>query len=189
MGRLPGEVVAEPDVTDLALTHEVVECPEGLLQRRAGIPAVHLVEIDVVGLQAFQARLDGPQHVHPCRAGPVEVVAHRQAELGGQDDLLPQALQGIPEQGLAFPAGVDVGGIDEVDAAVQCVLHHAGGRGLVQRAHLVPPERHGAQRDLAHDKPRFPQRPVLHSLPPLSGAMIAKDPPEVTPRRRLQEST
>jgi hypothetical protein len=46
------------DVADLALADEIVERAQRLLDRRQRIVIVLLVEIDVVGLQPRQARLD-----------------------------------------------------------------------------------------------------------------------------------
>src|SRR3979411_1091260 len=43
--------VAEADVPGLALTHDLGECLHRLLQRRARVVAVALVEVDVVGAQ------------------------------------------------------------------------------------------------------------------------------------------
>ena len=57
-GDLPGGVVGQPDVADLALSDEVVVHGQGLLQRGVRVGVVGVVEVDVVGLQAAQARLD-----------------------------------------------------------------------------------------------------------------------------------
>ena len=57
-GDLPGGVVGQPDVADLALPDQIVVDRKGLLQRRVRVGVVGVVEVDVVGLQAAQARLD-----------------------------------------------------------------------------------------------------------------------------------
>ena len=58
LGDLPGGMVGQADVADLALPDEVVVGRQGLLQRRVRVGIVGVVEVDVVGLQAAQARLD-----------------------------------------------------------------------------------------------------------------------------------
>ncbi len=57
-GDAPGRKVGIADVAHLALAHEIVERAQRLLDRRQRIVIVLLVEIDVVGLQPLQARLD-----------------------------------------------------------------------------------------------------------------------------------
>ncbi len=58
MGDLPGGMVGQADIADLALPDEIVIRRQGLLQRRVRVGIVGVVEVDVVGLQAAQARLD-----------------------------------------------------------------------------------------------------------------------------------
>ena len=58
LGDLPGGMVGQADVADLALPDQVVVDREGLLQRRVRVGVVGVVEVDVVGLQAAQAGLD-----------------------------------------------------------------------------------------------------------------------------------
>ena len=172
-GALPGKIIAEPDMADLALADQVIQRPQGLLQGRAGIPAVHLVQVDVVGLQPLEARLDPPHDVHPGGAAPVEVLAHRHADLGGQDDLLPHAFQRVAQQGLALPARIDVRRVDEIDSPVEGQAHHLRGGLLVQAAETIPAELHRPESHLAHDQTCPSQCPVSHSTPP--AANVAGD--------------
>ena len=58
LGDLPGGMVGQADVADLALPDQIVVGRQGLLQRRVRVGIVGVVEVDVVGLQAAQARLD-----------------------------------------------------------------------------------------------------------------------------------
>lgn len=52
---LPGRHVAQADVAHLARAHHVIQRGKHFLQRREGIEAVQLVQVDVVKLQPFQA--------------------------------------------------------------------------------------------------------------------------------------
>ncbi len=90
-GRLPGEVIAQPDVAHLPLPDQIVQAAQRLLERRIAVPSVYLVQVDVIGLQPLQARLRAAHDVHARRPAAVEVLAHREPDLGGQDDLLPDA--------------------------------------------------------------------------------------------------
>lgn len=52
-----------------------------------------------------------------------------EAELGGEDDLVPAALEGLPEVALgAAEAAVDVGGVEEGDARVEGGVDDGAGR-------------------------------------------------------------
>ena len=80
---------------------------------------MHLVKVDVVGLQPLQTALDFAHDVHAGGAASVEVVAHGEPDFRGQDDFLPCALQGVAEESFALPEAVHIRRIDEVDAPVQ----------------------------------------------------------------------
>ena len=166
-GRLPGHEVGQPDVADLSLTHEVVQRPQGLLERGVAVPSVHLVQVDVVGLEATQTAFHLAQDVHAGGAAPIEVAAHGQPDLRGQHDVLPDALQGVAQESLALAEAVHVGGVDQVDAVVQGHLHHPRGVLLAQVAHVhLAAELHAAQRHLAHDESGMSKFSVLHPLSP-----------------------
>ena len=85
--------------------------------RRVG--PVGLVEVDVVGVEPAQAVLDLPHDPAAGRPAVVRVLAHRRHELGGQHDLVAPALERLADDLLRLAAGVHVGGVDEVDAAVE----------------------------------------------------------------------
>ena len=55
---LPGGMVGQPDIADLSLPDEIVIRRQGLLQWSVRVGIVGVVEVDVVGLQTAQARLD-----------------------------------------------------------------------------------------------------------------------------------
>jgi len=125
------------DVADLALADEVGEGAEGLLDVGVGARPVDLVEVDVVGLEAAQGVFDGADDPAPRAALPVGVVAHGAVELGGEDDVVAASLDGFSDDLFGFASGVDVGGVDEVDAGVEGGVDDAGwtrrGRGCPRR--------------------------------------------------------
>ena len=81
------------------------------------VGAVHLVQVDVIGAESAQAVLDLTHDPLP-RAPLVRVFAHRHAELGGNDEVIPVSLDGPGDDFLGLAAGVDVGGVGDVDARV-----------------------------------------------------------------------
>ena len=112
--------------SDLALPLQIGECPEGLLDVGAWVRAVHLIQVDPVGLQPPQTVLDLTDDPAPRVAALVRVTAftrphtHLTVDLGGQDDVVaPSAGQRLTNDRLRFALGVDVSCVDEVDAGIQ----------------------------------------------------------------------
>jgi len=90
----------------------------------SGIGAVQLVEVDVVGPQPPKRVLDGGDD--PAPRGPLVVRAlpDRAAELGGEHDVVPAALQRLADHLLGVAVGV--GGVDDVDARVDRLVDDPG---------------------------------------------------------------
>ncbi|CAB5066407.1 unannotated protein [freshwater metagenome] len=61
--ELVREEVAAADVAHLAGAHHVVECLHRLVERCVRVPEVHLVEVDVIGLQSAQRVVECPHDV------------------------------------------------------------------------------------------------------------------------------
>ncbi len=150
-----------PDVDDLALGDEQLHRLPDLVPGRVPVDVVHLVQVDVVGLQAAQAGLAGvadvpgrePRRVRPAVA-PVE-------DLGGEHDLLPPLpALGEPatDDRLGLAAAVDVGRVEEVDALFERRVHDGEAVGLVgPRAEV-----HRAEAQRAHPQAGSPECSVLH---------------------------
>src|SRR5205814_2021037 len=138
-----------------------------LLDRRV----MRLIEIDVVGAQAPQRSVDGLEDVLlrevllQCGAG----IAH-DANLRGDDDVLPFPRQHDAEERLAAAEAIAVRHVEKRDAEVAPAADR-GGRLIIVR--LPPPERRSgslrrapdgpaAEADLADANPRVAERPILH---------------------------
>jgi hypothetical protein len=63
LGEPPGGHGRSPDVPGLARPHHVLQRGHGLLGRAPAVPAVDLVEIDVIGTEPGQRGVDRGQHV------------------------------------------------------------------------------------------------------------------------------
>jgi hypothetical protein len=68
---LPGRPVRNADVAHMAVLHQGVERAHRFLDRRRRIEAVDLVQVDVIELQALQARLQAGDDVAARRAAHV----------------------------------------------------------------------------------------------------------------------
>ena len=111
---------------------------------------VDLIQIEVVGLQPPQRRLDGADHVLPAGAAIPRIRAHRCPELARQDHVLAAvARRHPPTDDLLGDAGqlavvavrIHVGGVDERDPRIE------GGVEDVDRRRFVTleAERHRAE--------------------------------------------
>ncbi len=119
LGYLEGLPVRDADVTDFALLDEGIESTKGLFDGGDGVVAVDLVEVDVVGLEAAQAGFDGVHDVASRSADIVAADAGAAIDLGGDDDVFArdgEIFEGLADADFGLALGVDVGGVDEVDA-------------------------------------------------------------------------
>src|SRR5918998_915813 len=117
--QLSGGVVGRADVADLPRLHQRVQSRQGLLLRGEAVPLVDLVEVDVIGAEPPQTRLDGAHDVVAGQALVVGAGAHRAADLGRDQALVAVGAEGFAEDLLGQALGVDVGGVDQVDARPQ----------------------------------------------------------------------
>ena len=166
VGDLPPGDVGAPDVADLALADQVGEHRQRLLDRRDRVGEVELVEVDPVGAQPLQRRLDRSADVAPRAAGTVVGTvgaAHVAAELGGHHEPVAPALEGDADHLLALADAVGVGGVEERDPGVV--------GGVEDAAHGVEPdpaaERVAADPDRADHQARVAQRAVGHLPHPI----------------------
>ena len=117
LGELPGVHRRGAEVAHLAGVDQVAERLQRLLDRRRAIPAVDLVEVDVVHPEPPQARVALGEDRLARQPRPVRSVAHPAVHLGGDDQLVPAPVLGqrAADDLLARPGGVDVRRVEEVD--------------------------------------------------------------------------
>ena len=127
-----------------------------------------------------EAGFDG---VHDVAAGGADVVAAgagAAVDLGGDDDVFAgdvEVLEGLAEGGFGLALGVDVGGVDEVDAGFDGGLDEGVGAGLVDVADGLPDaavfgegggvvagEGHGAETDVRDEQAGVAEGLVLHGM-------------------------
>ena len=107
------------EVADLARPLQVGQRRQGLLVAGARVPAVHLVEVDVVDTEAAQAVVEGGDQPAAGAALVVALVAHRHERLGGEHDVVAPSGDGGADHLLGLAAAVHVGRIDQVDPGVE----------------------------------------------------------------------
>ena len=132
--QVPAREVRAADVADLAGPHQVVERAQHLLDRRHGVEAVELVEVDVVGAEPAQARLDRPDQVVARRADVVGAGAEAEGPLGGDDHLVAAALDRLAQDLLGHAVRVDVGRVEHGEPGLEADVDEPRGLGDVARA-------------------------------------------------------
>jgi len=80
---------------------------------------MHLIEVDDIGAQPLEACLAGADQMPAGKAAIVGTLPHRKARLGrDQHAGLALAAHRLANQFLRPAAGIDVGGVDHVDACI-----------------------------------------------------------------------
>jgi hypothetical protein len=114
--------VGRADVPHRSLLDELVQCSQRLRYRGLRIGLVHLVHVDRVRAQAAQRPLGRPANVVARAARQVRAAVHRLAELRRDHDAVEAAGERLSDVLLARPLRVDVRGVDQRDALVECSL-------------------------------------------------------------------
>ena len=167
----PWRLVGEADEPDLALLYELAEHAENDLDGMALALLVHivealedahrpvrpmkLIEVDIVGLEPLEApvqRLDKLRPALPPGRAVLAQPGHFRAAdgLGGDHHFVAGFMRGKPgaDDGFGAPLrlglgrdGVDLGGVEHIDAAVERVVHLGVAFGLA----VLLAEGHGAK--------------------------------------------
>lgn len=137
-------------MADLALSDQLGQCPDGVLDRSARVDPVLVVQVDVVGAETLERALDGGADVRRAAvddAGAATGVLHK-AELGRQHDPVAAPLESLADQLLVGVGAVDLGGVEVGDAQVQCTVDGADRLGVAALSDVVVAgHRHGTQAD------------------------------------------
>jgi len=127
---------------------------------------VDLVEVDVLHAQAGEGGVDAGQDVLAGEPATVLARGHRHADLGGHDELVTGEEPGEQATGghLRRATRVDVGGVEERDAALDRGAHDRLGGVLVEDpgAVRVVAEAHHAEADPRDAQAGATEVDVLH---------------------------
>src|SRR5271166_1810964 len=157
---LPGRERRATDVADLALADQIVERPQGLLDRGQRIGLVLLIEVDPIGLEAPEAGLDLGHDVMARGALEAAGCVHRPRELGRQHDVLAAISEDFPEErlGAAARVAIGVGLVEKRDAEVERFMDHLAGRCEID----PPPEIVAAETDDRDEEAGLPEISLFH---------------------------
>ena len=127
--RIGGDL-GEPDGLDLSLFHHLGHRPDAVLDRNALVPAMKVIKVDRIGLQAFEAVLTGLcEDLGPAIdfAQPLCVAEH--AAFAGEHILPATCFQDIADQRLIGAKAVKRRRIDKAVAEIERFQQHRA-RGL-----------------------------------------------------------
>src|SRR6266851_1475278 len=116
---LPARKIGDPDITDFARAHEVIERDQYNLDRGRSVEGVQLKQIDVIGSQPPQRRLASANQTRARVSSVVRPIARRQACLGGDEDAVALTPDCLAKQLFRGAVRVHVRGIKHRDAYVQ----------------------------------------------------------------------
>ena len=171
LGELPGMHRRGPDVARLAALHDIVEGLHGLFDGRRVVPAVDLIQVDVVHAEAAQAIVNAGEDGLAREAAAVRRLAPGVIDLGGHHDLVAasQLLERAAGELLAGAVGVAVGRVEEVDAQLNGLAEEGPAVGLRQGPGMHAARRlaigHAAQGEARHSESGIAQSAVFHSSP------------------------
>ena len=139
--------LGQAEVAHLPLLDQPGHRADRLLDRHGGIDAVLVVEVDHLDAEALEGGLAGLLHVvgpavHAVR--PARVL--RLAELGGEEDLVADALQRLADHRLVVAPAIHVGAVEMRDAEIDGVADQLDGLRVVRVA-IDAGERHAAEAD------------------------------------------
>src|SRR5208282_2881623 len=118
----------QSEVADFSLAYQLSHRTDGFLDRHLLVYAMLVVEIDVVDAEALQRRIAGGAHVLGTAVDRALAVGQDLVgELGRDDDAVAIFLERFADQLFVMPDTVNVGGVEEVDAELDCALERRGG--------------------------------------------------------------
>ena len=128
-----GGGLGQAEVPDLARLDEFLDGAGDVLDRHVRVDPVLVVQVDACRPEPLQRRVGGLPDVLGA-AGQARSArpsaSKREPELGGDDDLVAERCEGFADEFLVDERAVDLGGVEEGDAALD--------RRPDQRDHLLP---------------------------------------------------
>src|SRR5215216_1534763 len=166
--ELPREHGRGTDVSGLSCLHDVMQSSHRLLDGSLVVPAMDLVQVDVVRSKPLQAVVDLAEDCLAREPCAVWSFTHLAVQLGGDDDLVAicEVPQGTAEDLLAPSDGIHVRRIEEIDAKLKRLLDDRSAVLFVEHPLVDPtfrvPEPHAPKTDSRHFHPGAAQLRVLH---------------------------
>ena len=131
---MPAGKIRAGDVADFAAFDERVERLQSLFDGSERVEGMHVVDVDVVDREAAETVFAGLDEVLARRAEIVGAVAHGESGFRGDKNAVAFAGDSFAEDLFGEAAGVNVGGVEEIDAGFEANVDEARGFGDVAGA-------------------------------------------------------
>src|ERR1700688_3768911 len=122
---MPAEKVGAGDVADFAAANESVERFESFFDGSDFVEAVHVVDVDVIGVEAAEAGFGGADDGGGGKAEAVWAFAEAEGGFRGDEEILALSFDRFAEDFFRQSVGVNIGGIEEVDACFETDINEA----------------------------------------------------------------
>src|ERR1700739_5022946 len=122
---MPAGKIGAGDVADFAAANEGVERFESFFDGSELVEAVHVVDVDVIGVEAAEAGFGGADDVIAGGTGVVWPLAETKRGFGGNEKILALAVDGLAEDFLGEAVGINIGSVEEIDASFETDINQA----------------------------------------------------------------
>src|SRR5262249_8113878 len=136
-----------------AALNDCIEGSECFINRGVGIRSMDLIQIDVIGVEAAQARVDRIEDMDSRETAVVRPFSHRHPAFGCKPASGPLAFEPFADYlfGLTSPVErnrhwIDIGCVNEIDSPLDSSIHYLERRLLI----ALVPKSHGAQAYFSH---------------------------------------
>ena len=144
--------LGQTEIAHFAFPHEFADRAGNIFHGHRAVDPMLVKQIDVIGLQPPERPFDRRANRRGTAVGVGEhlfAVLEFETELGGNDDLGPDALQGPADERLIVVGAVYFGGVEKVAADVDRTLQRSNRLGFIGRA-VGLTHGHAANTDARH---------------------------------------
>src|SRR5574337_1107925 len=163
-----GAGLRQAKVLDLAFGDEVPHGAGDILDRHAGIDAMLVEQVDAVGPQPFQGRLDdGADVLRPAvQSDDRAVLVKLEAKFAGNHHLVAHRLKRFADEKFVGEGAVAFGGIEERDAALEGGADHGDAVFAVGSSAEAKAQAHAAQPEGGYGEAGLAKLTCFHSVYP-----------------------
>src|SRR5258705_7692633 len=122
----------EAEIADLTRADQFCHRANRLLDRNVLVDAMLIIEIDMIDAETFQRRIASGANVFRTAVDrALAALKDLIAEFGRDDHPVAMLRERFADQLFVVPGAIDVRGVEEVDAELDCALEGRGGFAIV----------------------------------------------------------
>ena len=158
---LPRGKVAHPRVQHLALPDQIVQRLKALFIRCVPIRVMQKIEIDIIGLKAFEAGFGSRHDVPPGQSPVVDARSHPAEDLCRNDQFITASCQESSEHLFRDPLVVGVCAVEKINAPLSASIEYCSGCLFIR----LSAERHGSHAQSRDLNAGISQETIFHICP------------------------